>query len=107
MLGSLGVAGLANPLGLEPAARACLLLLDGLGWELLCARKEAAPFLNSSAGESLTAGFPSTTATSISLAGDRVAAGGARPGRLHHGAFRLRPGVQYHDLVALRARLPG
>ena len=35
LLTSLGLAGLANPLALEPAPRVCLLLVDGLGWELL------------------------------------------------------------------------
>lgn len=66
LLSSLGVAGFANPLGLEPAARGCLLLVDGLGWELLRTHQDAAPFLNSLAGEPLTAGFPATTAASIS-----------------------------------------
>ncbi|HEV2012294.1 MAG TPA: nucleotide pyrophosphatase/phosphodiesterase family protein [Candidatus Dormibacteraeota bacterium] len=66
LLSSLGMAGFANPLQLEPAARACLLLVDGLGWELLRAHQDAAPFLNSLAGEPLTAGFPATTAASIS-----------------------------------------
>jgi type I phosphodiesterase/nucleotide pyrophosphatase len=66
LLGSLGMAGFANSLAIEPAARACLLLVDGLGWELLRAQPAAAPFLNSLAGEPLTAGFPATTAASIS-----------------------------------------
>jgi len=35
LLSSLGVAGFANPLAIEPASRVCLLLVDGLGWELL------------------------------------------------------------------------
>src|SRR3989454_9618480 len=66
LLGLLGVAGLANPLALEPAARVALLLWDGLGWELLRATGPAAPFLNAMAGEPLTAGFPATTAASLS-----------------------------------------
>ena len=66
MLSALGIAGLVNPLGIEPAPRVCLLLVDGLGWDLLRANKEAAPFLNSIAGEPLTAGFPATTAASLS-----------------------------------------
>jgi type I phosphodiesterase/nucleotide pyrophosphatase len=66
LLSALGLAGLANALAVEPAARACLLLVDGLGWELLRQNREAAPFLNSIAGEPLTAGFPATTATSLS-----------------------------------------
>ena len=66
VLSSLGLAGFANPLALEPAARVCLLLVDGLGWELLQANRPAAPFLNSIASEPLTAGFPATTAASLS-----------------------------------------
>jgi hypothetical protein len=66
MLSALGIAGFVNPLGIEPAPRVCLLLVDGLGWDLLRANREAAPFLNSIAGEPLTAGFPATTAASLS-----------------------------------------
>jgi hypothetical protein len=66
LLGGLGVDGFANPLALEPAARVCLLLIDGLGWELLRANAVTAPFLNSIAREPLTAGFPATTAASLS-----------------------------------------
>ncbi len=66
LLSGLGVAGFANPLAIEPAARVCLLLVDGLGWELLRANAEAAPFLNSIAREPLTTGFPATTAASLS-----------------------------------------
>jgi len=66
LLSSLGLQGFASPLALEPAARVCLLLVDGLGWELLQANRPAAPFLNSIAGEPLTAGFPATTAASLS-----------------------------------------
>jgi hypothetical protein len=66
LLNALGVDGFANPLALEPAARVCLLLIDGLGLELLRANAAAAPFLNSIAREPLTAGFPATTAASLS-----------------------------------------
>jgi len=40
--------------------------VDGLGWALLRQNQEAAPFLNSIAREPLTAGFPATTAASLS-----------------------------------------
>src|SRR6184192_722088 len=66
LLSSLGLAGFADPLALGPAARVCLLLVDGLGWELLHANHSSAPFLNSIAGEPLTVGFPATTAASLS-----------------------------------------
>jgi hypothetical protein len=66
LLSALGVADFANPLALEPAARACLVLVDGLGWELFTANAAAVPFLNSMVREPLTAGFPATTASSLS-----------------------------------------
>ncbi len=88
LLGCLGVAGFANPLAIEPAARACLLLVDGLGWEQLRANAGAAPFLNSLAREPLTAGFPATTAASLSSL-----ATGVPPGE--------------HGLVGYTMALPG
>jgi len=65
LLSALGIDGFANPLAIEPASRACLLLVDGLGWELLRQNGETAPFLNSIAREPLTSGFPATTAASL------------------------------------------
>ncbi|HEY1616265.1 MAG TPA: nucleotide pyrophosphatase/phosphodiesterase family protein [Streptosporangiaceae bacterium] len=71
VLASLGVPGEANPLGLAPAERACLLVIDGLGWELLRQQPAAAPFLAELAisGRPLTAGFPATTVTSLASLG--------------------------------------
>jgi len=71
LLAALDVPGCRNPLGLEPARRACLLVVDGLGWELLLANRAAAPFLAAAAGTAapLTAGFPSTTASSLGSIG--------------------------------------
>jgi hypothetical protein len=88
LLSALGIAGFANSLAIEPASRVCLLLVDGLGWELLRANREAAPFLNSIAGEPLTAGFPATTAASLSSL-----------------ATGLTPGE--HGLVGYTMALPG
>src|SRR2546426_7218894 len=88
LLSSLGLQGFASPLALEPAARVCLLLVDGLGWELLQANRPAAPFLNSIASEPLTAGFPATTAASLSSL-----ATGVPPGE--------------HGLVGYAMALPG
>jgi hypothetical protein len=61
----------ANVLGLPEAARACLLLIDGLGLEALRGNQAAAPFLAELAFNSrpLTAGAPSTTVTSIASLG--------------------------------------
>ena len=60
-----------NVLGLPAAQRACLLIVDGLGWELLRDHPAAAPFLSelATAGRPLTAGFPATTVTSLSSLG--------------------------------------
>jgi hypothetical protein len=71
VLASLGAPGEPNPLRLPAARRACLLVIDGLGWELLREHPAAAPFLSELAmtGRSLTAGFPATTVTSLSSLG--------------------------------------
>jgi Type I phosphodiesterase / nucleotide pyrophosphatase len=71
LLASLGVPGEDNALGLPPARRACLLVVDGLGWDLLRAHRSAAPFLAglTDTGCWLTAGFPSTTVTSLGSLG--------------------------------------
>lgn len=88
VLASLGVPGEPNPLQLAPAERACLLLIDGLGWELLRAHPAAAPFLSEIAMISapLTAGFPATTATSLGSIGT-----GRPPGQ--HGILGYRVAV--------------
>jgi hypothetical protein len=70
LLASLSGEG-PNALGLTPARRACLLIVDGLGWEALRDHQAAAPFLSELAfnGTPLSCGFPSTTVTSISSLG--------------------------------------
>jgi hypothetical protein len=71
ILASLDIPGEANPLRLADVSRACLLVIDGLGWELLREHQAAAPFLSELAmsGRPLTAGFPATTVTSLSSLG--------------------------------------
>ncbi|MFD1832168.1 alkaline phosphatase family protein [Streptomyces desertarenae] len=71
-----GVPGMSSGLALEPADRACVFLVDGMGWELLRAHPDEAPFLTSllptsrgGSGRPVTAGFPSTTATSLASVG--------------------------------------
>jgi hypothetical protein len=56
---------------LPPARRAVVVLVDGLGLELLRGRSGHAPFLRSllAGSPSLTSGFPSTTATSMGTFG--------------------------------------
>ena len=41
LLSAVGLAGFANALGLERCRRVCLLLIDGLGWELLRGNRAA------------------------------------------------------------------
>jgi Type I phosphodiesterase / nucleotide pyrophosphatase len=71
VLDSLGVPGEPNPLELQPAEKLCLLVVDGLGWELLREHPAAAPFLSELAvsGRPLAAGFPATTVTSLGSLG--------------------------------------
>jgi len=69
LLASLGVADETNVLGLPDAARAVLFVVDGLGWTGLQAHGDAAPYLSSMQGRPLTAGFPSTTVTSLASLG--------------------------------------
>lgn len=76
LLAALGVPGMADVFGVEPAQRVCLLLVDGLGARQLAAHAADAPFL---AGLTdlgpLTAGFPSSTSTSITSLATGVAPG--------------------------------
>jgi hypothetical protein len=69
--GALSVPHEQNTLGLPPAPRYAVLLLDGLGWNLLQRHADVAPYLSSllPTGRSLTAGVPSTTAVSLTSLG--------------------------------------
>ncbi|MEW9553167.1 alkaline phosphatase family protein [Nonomuraea sp. NPDC050783] len=105
LLAALGVPEPGRPgdaLTLEPADRVCLFLVDGLGADLLEAHPEAAPFLSSLPGRTLTAGFPSTTVTSLCSLGT-----GLPPGE--HGMLGMTlavPGTG-HLFNCLRWTLPG
>jgi hypothetical protein len=80
VLAALGVRGEADTLGLPELPRACVLLVDGLGWEQLREHAELAPFLSSLAGRPITAGFPATTVASLASMGTGRPPGG-------HGMF--------------------
>ncbi|HEX2322276.1 MAG TPA: nucleotide pyrophosphatase/phosphodiesterase family protein [Streptosporangiaceae bacterium] len=90
VLASLAVPAEPNPLQLPEAERVCLLLVDGLGWELLSAHPAAAPFMSELAmtAAPLTAGFPATTATSLGTLGT-----GRPPGQ--------------HGLLGYQVAIPG
>lgn len=75
LLAALGVPGSDNALGLAPATRICLLLVDGLGAELLAAHRDHAPFLSAAQSRTLTAGFPATTVTSLCTLGTAMPPG--------------------------------
>ncbi|WP_030920181.1 alkaline phosphatase family protein [Streptosporangium amethystogenes] len=68
LLAAVGMDG-DNPLGLAPAERVLLFLVDGMGAELLRAHPETAPFMSAMLGRVLTAGFPATTVTSLATLG--------------------------------------
>ena len=64
----------AGPWTPEPTRKACLFLVDGMGRELLAEHARHAPYLNEllrrrGVGHTLTAGFPSTTSTSLASIG--------------------------------------
>ncbi|MFE7744580.1 alkaline phosphatase family protein [Nocardia sp. NPDC057455] len=76
VLAGLGVPGEEDRLGLGLAAdQVCVLLVDGLGYQDLVANPTAAPFLSGLAPVRLTAGFPTTTATSLASLGVGVPPG--------------------------------
>lgn len=89
-LAALGMPGEANALALPAAASYVVLLVDGMGWNLLCGVPEFAPYLTTLTrdGRSITAGVPSTTATSLTSLGT-----GLPPGR--------------HGVVGFTSRIPG
>lgn len=103
LLAGLGVPGEVDRLGLGCTAdRICVLLVDGLGAEALAANADAAPFLSSLVPAELAAGFPSTTATSLSSLGV-----GVPPGE--HGIVGYLINVPGYDRLvnSLRWRLHG
>ncbi len=71
LLASLRVPDEPDVLGLPPADRVCVLIVDGMGWELLREHPAAAPFLSELAATAgpIWAGFPSTTVTSLGSLG--------------------------------------
>jgi len=73
---------------LPPARRYVILLVDGLGYRLLAAHADHAPFLHALLREPGLAGVPSTTATSLTSLGTA-----------------LTPGQ--HGLVGYTSRIPG
>lgn len=88
VLAAMGVTGFEPRIDLpQPVAGACVLLIDGLGAELLDTYAEDAPVLAGLRGRTLHVGFPSTTAAGLAAVGTGLVSGG-------------------HGLVGLSFRLP-
>lgn len=77
-------------LGIPSARHVVIVMLDGLGHFQLDARRGHAPFLRSIESAQITAGFPTTTATSITLFGTGEPAG--RTGMIGYTARNERTG---------------
>ena len=90
LLASLRVPGEPDVLGLPPADRVCLLIVDGLGWELLREHQAAAPFLSELAanGRADLGRLPRDDGDQPELARHRPAARPARHARLPGGTAR-------------------
>jgi hypothetical protein len=89
VLSAMGVAGFDGPIPLPgEIAGACVLLIDGLGADLLETYAEDAPVLAALRGRRLQVGFPSTTVAGLAAVGT-----GCRSGE--------------HGMVGLSFRLPG
>jgi hypothetical protein len=89
VLAAMGVAGFDGPIDLpDEVAGACVLLVDGLGAELLDTYAEDAPVMVGLRGRTLQVGFPSTTVAGLAAIGT-----GCRSGE--------------HGMVGLSFRLPG
>lgn len=77
-----------NDLGLPPAPRYVVVLVDGLGRDLLADNADCAPYLSGMLDGSITCGVPSTTVTSLTSLGT-----GLPPGS--------------HGVVGYTSRIPG
>jgi hypothetical protein len=89
VLTAMGAKGFESRISLpDNIAGACVLLIDGLGAELLDAHIEDAPVLAGLRGQTLSVGFPSTTAAGLAAVGT-----GCRSG--------------VHGMVGYTFRLPG
>ncbi|TVT21007.1 alkaline phosphatase family protein [Amycolatopsis acidiphila] len=75
VLAVLGVPGFANTVEIPPVSSACVLLVDGLGWELLEQHATDAPVLSQLSRSLLQVGYPSTTVAGLAAIGTGLASG--------------------------------
>ena len=66
---ALGVPGMHDQVGFGEARHCVIVLVDGLGWELLSAHAEHAPTLSALTGDHEDTVFPSTTPTALASLG--------------------------------------
>ena len=93
VLAALGAPGFHNRLEVEPLPGVCILVVDGLGWEVLLEHRGDAPFLAeaaTSSGRAITTVFPATTSASLASLGT-----GLPPGQ--HGLVGYTFAVPGHD----------
>lgn len=93
VLAALGVPGFDNSLEVEPLPGVCILVVDGLGWELIRQHARDAPFLAeaaASSGRAISTVFPATTSASLASLGT-----GVPPGE--HGLVGYTFAVPGHD----------
>jgi len=93
MLGPVATADL--PVAIDTGKPAVLLVLDGLGWDQLCARPAATPVMHAMSGGSITSVAPSTTATALTSITT-----GLTPGE--HGVVGYRMAIDGGVMNALR-----
>lgn len=75
LLNALDVPGFTSTVDIPKASRACVLLIDGLGWELLNEYAADAPVLSGMSRHPLRVGYPATTAAGLAAIGTGVASG--------------------------------
>jgi len=93
VLAAIGVPGFDNRLRMEPLPGVCLMVVDGLGWELLQEHPGDAPFLAeaaTSSGRAITTVFPATTSASLASLGTALPPG-------QHGLVGYTFAVPGHD----------
>ncbi len=83
VLTAMGVPGFQSRITMAgPLAGACVLLIDGLGAELLDRYSADAPVMAELRGPTLQVGFPATTAAGLAAIGHGLRLRRPRPGRL-------------------------
>src|SRR5699024_10915311 len=75
VLAALGVPGMRATLDLPEVSRACVLLVDGLGMDLLQEHGDVAPTLLELTRDTLDVGYPATTAAGLAAIGTGLPAG--------------------------------